>query len=213
MMRFASFLLAATFLAASPAAAGMVDVSGVRQHINILNPPGTGRCAAIPRVPPYAATVDIVPGPGIPSSSGSEVRFGAFAGTMSHCIVTAPPTPFEEGLFSWAFTNGDVLEGIYTGSVSMTGTPNLFDASIDYVVTGGTGRFLGASGTMFETGSFLRGPNPQGPGFITDWDGTFSGRLSLPAIPEPGTWVMLIAGFGIAGASMRRRAAGTRVAG
>ncbi len=196
--------LAAAAVPMASADAATVAVSGSRQHINILNPPGTGRCAAIPRVPPYAATVDIVPGPGVPSSTGVEGRFGSFEGTMSHCIVTAPPTPFEEGIFSWSFASGDILEGVYTGMVLATGIPNAFDATIDYVVTGGTGRFLGASGVMFESGSFERLPNPVGAGFITDWAGTFTGELRLPAIPEPATWALLVAGFGIVGASLRR---------
>jgi hypothetical protein len=191
---------------ASPVVAGQVSIAGLRSHINIINPPGTGRCASIPRVPPYAATVDIVPGPGIPSSTGTS-NLGGFEAMMSHCIISAPPTPFEQGIFSWEFEDGDLLEGTYVGEVFLTGTPNLFDAVITYTVTGGTGRFAGGSGTMNETGSFVRMPNPIGPGFITDWDGSYEGRLSLPAIPEPGTWAMLIAGFGIVGAATRRRRA------
>jgi hypothetical protein len=199
-------------IASAPALAGVYAVAGSRQHVNIINPPGTGRCALIPRTPPYAATVDIIPGPGIPSSSGVEDRFGDFAGTMSHCIVTPPPTLVEEGIFSWAFADGDLLEGVYTGSVSTTATPDLFNATIDYVVTGGTGRFFGASGTIFEEGSFLRGPNPGGPGFITEWEGSFSGLLDLPAVPEPATWTLAIAGFGLVGGVLRRqrRAHGAR---
>jgi hypothetical protein len=203
----AATLVVSAFAPLAALDAATVAVSGSRQHINIVNPPGTGRCAAIPRDPPYAATVDIVPGPGIPSSTGSTDQFGAFAGTMSHCIISAPPTLVEEGIFRWEFASGDILEGTYTGAVMTTGVPDLFDATIDYLVTGGTGLFLGASGWMFETGSFLRLANPQGPGFITDWTGTFSGTLSLPAIPEPATWSMLILGFGVVGMVARRRRA------
>ncbi len=203
-------LAVAAPLPIASADAASVAVSGTRQHINILNPPGTGRCATIPRDPPYTATVDIVPGPGIPSSSGSEDMFGTFQASMSHCIVTVPPTPFEQGIFSWAFDGGDLLEGIYTGEVLATATPNFFDATIAYVVTGGTGQFLGASGSMAEIGSFLRGPNPQGPGSITDWTGTFTGRLDLPAVPEPATWAMMIVGFGLVGRAARRRVQASR---
>ena len=42
--------------------------------------------------------------------------------------------------------------------------------------------------------------------------GTFIARISTaPAVPEPATWGMMIAGFGIIGASMRRRARVTAV--
>ena len=36
--------------------------------------------------------------------------------------------------------------------------------------------------------------------------GAFSGTISLAAIPEPATWAMMVGGFGVIGASMRRRA-------
>jgi PEP-CTERM motif len=40
----------------------------------------------------------------------------------------------------------------------------------------------------------------------------FRGSVSFtPAIPEPATWVMMIAGFGMAGAALRRRRAKVRV--
>ena len=37
-------------------------------------------------------------------------------------------------------------------------------------------------------------------------NGAFSGTISLAAIPEPATWAMMVGGFGVIGASMRRRA-------
>lgn len=33
----------------------------------------------------------------------------------------------------------------------------------------------------------------------------FIAALRLPAIPEAGTWAVLVAGFGVVGASLRRR--------
>lgn len=36
-----------------------------------------------------------------------------------------------------------------------------------------------------------------------------SGNPTLPGVPEPATWAMLIAGFGLVGATLRRRAAAT----
>jgi len=36
-------------------------------------------------------------------------------------------------------------------------------------------------------------------------DGAYSGVLNVAAVPEPGTWALMIAGFGGAGAVLRRR--------
>lgn len=186
---------------AVPAMASAVVVGFVadRQHIAILNPPGTGRCA-----PTYLATVNIVPGAGVPSSTGSS-NLGTFQSTQSHCIVTQPPTPFVEGVFSYLFANGDLLEGIYGGTAAATGTPDLFSWATTLTVTGGTGMFLGASGTLIETGTFLRRANTAGPGFVQDYSGRVVGDLILSGVPEPAAWLMMIAGFAVAGASLRQR--------
>lgn len=42
--------------------------------------------------------------------------------------------------------------------------------------------------------------------YINSTDGVLGrGQLSVSNIPEPGTWAMMIAGFGLVGAAMRRR--------
>ena len=56
------------------------------------------------------------------------------------------------------------------------------------------------SGTI--TQSWTVGQRPGGSALATQLK-----LLALPAIPEPGTWAMLIAGFGLVGAGMRRRRA------
>lgn len=42
--------------------------------------------------------------------------------------------------------------------------------------------------------------------------GTFDGNLTPPAVPEPATWAMMIAGFGLVGTSLRRRHATPAIA-
>lgn len=183
----------------SGAQAATIEFSGTQSYVNILNPPGTGRCA-----PAFAATVDIEPGR--LSSSGTS-NLGNFASTQSHCIVSAPPTSIEDGIFSFAFEAGDLLTGTYTGEITESATPDLFDFDLveEFLVTGGTGRFLNATGTLTVTGSFIRDFNPQGPGFVTDFNGSFRGLLDLQAIPEPATWATMIFGLGLVGQVIRRR--------
>lgn len=47
-------------------------------------------------------------------------------------------------------------------------------------------------------------------GNVTGTAGSYSGTLNVYAIPEPATWAMMIAGFGLAGVALRRRAAAAR---
>jgi len=125
-------------------------------------------------------------------------NFGAFGPTMSHCL-TPPPTSYSGGVFDFAFAAGDDLVGTYSGHFTPTGTPNLLNTFIDFVVTGGTGRFEDASGWLHAEGLLdrrvLRPINNV----------TLTGVLSLPAVPEPSAWALMILGFGAVGATLRQR--------
>ncbi|MFA7439489.1 MAG: PEPxxWA-CTERM sorting domain-containing protein [Sphingomonadaceae bacterium] len=52
-----------------------------------------------------------------------------------------------------------------------------------------------------------RGSVTDGAGWITSFEatGTFSQPLPANFIPEPATWAMMIAGFGLVGTAARRR--------
>ena len=184
-------------LSAVPANAAAVGFSGTQSYINVLNPPGAGRCAP-------NTTVDIRPGN--LSSTGTS-NLGAFMSTQSHCLLgQAPPASIYDGNFSFAFDAGDTLIGTYTGLIGFSGTPGLdFDLVEDFIVTGGTGRFLNAAGTFTLAGSLVRYENPAGPGFVADFTGRFDGMLDLAAVPEPATWGMMLLGFGAVGWTTRRR--------
>ena len=47
----------------------------------------------------------------------------------------------------------------------------------------------------------------NGPSYFIMDDVSVSGLEGTPAVPEPATWGMMIAGFGVVGASLRRRTA------
>lgn len=130
-------------------------------------------------------------------TSGTS-NLGGFGPTMSHCL-TPPPTTYSGGVFDFKFDAGDDLLGTYSGYFTQTGTLNLLNTFIDFVVTGGTGRFLDASGWLHAEGTLdRRVPRPIN-------NVTLTGMLNLPAVPEPSGWALMILGFGGVGAAARRR--------
>ena len=96
-----------------------LTVTGARENVNPLTPPG-GRC-----VPPYFNTVNIAPG--ALSSTGTS-NISNFTSTQSHCILSQPPTPLEDGRFTYTFEAGDTIFGTYTGDVTNSGMPGIFNA-------------------------------------------------------------------------------------
>jgi hypothetical protein len=83
-----------------------------------------------------------------------------------------------------------------------------YSASLGDAIGGLQSRFVngvGASGNMFlVAASFTEGSNDEFKlkGITV---------TTTPAVPEPTTWAMMIGGFGLAGAAMRRRAATAKV--
>jgi trimeric autotransporter adhesin len=139
----ATLLALAILWSADPILAQTLLFAGTRENVNPLTPPG-GRC-----VPPYFNTVTIAPG--ALSSTGTS-NISNFASTQSHCIVSAPPTQIAEGVFEYRFEAGDTIIGTYTGEVSGTGTPGTFNSVENLTITGGTGRFVNATGTITADG-------------------------------------------------------------
>jgi hypothetical protein len=133
-----------------------------------------------------------------PANTAGASDFGAFTFTQTHCS-TGGPGAYSGGLFSYFFDAGDSLTGAYSGLATPSGTPGLLNNTINYLVTGGTGRFLGGSGLITGMGTvdFRMGAPRQAL--------TLNGELNLPAVPEPATWGLMILGFGLSGGALRSR--------
>ena len=137
LSRYAVLAVSAALAWSGPAAASVQPFSGTIHNVTSPGAPG-GRCGA----PPVLTLVFT------PESTIGTSNLGAFAVTASHCVTPTPPvTNYGGGLFSWAFEDGGVLEGTYSGTVTLIpGQPA--QTVQDYVVTGGTGRFAGATGSF-----------------------------------------------------------------
>ena len=109
------------------------------------------------------------------------------------------PSAITAGVFTYDFQAGDQFFGTYTGSAAFDPTIGAVRAIENLLVTGGTGRFVGATGSISTNGA-LRFVNGNGV-----YSGVVSGRLDMPAVPEPATWAMMILGFGAGGSMIRRR--------
>ncbi|MDB5453770.1 MAG: hypothetical protein JWO33_2348 [Caulobacteraceae bacterium] len=174
--------------AASPTYAATVVFSGT--EMNDTPPPAPSASCA-------AGQVYIAFSPSTAITAGTS-NFGGFAPTMAHCL-TPPPTTYSGGVFEFAFDAGDLLTGTYSGFITPTAVANVLNTTVDYIVTGGTGRFLGASGAFQGVGILDRNPLRPVNNLV------LNGVLDLPAVPEPATWAMMLVGLFGLGASLRAK--------
>lgn len=193
-MRLISISLAATLLVTcgGMAHAGTVTFTGTRMNVDSPGP-SADRCGT-------RTTANIRPS--ADSTSVGLSNRGAFTPLLSHCIQLplGAVTPFDLGEFTFDFGAGNTLFGTYAGTVTFV-SAGLFDIQQTHVVTGGTGKYLDATGGFDSAGtlSFLTGrPMVQQ---------AFEGSITALGVPEPANWALMIGGFGLAGATLRRRVA------
>jgi hypothetical protein len=90
------------------------------------------------------------------------------------------------------------------------GGPGTLCAGTQTQITLSTGNLLlsavpGGIVTISATVENLNGPGRNPSGFILSGGAELFGRPGNGVVPEPASWAMMIAGFGLTGAAMRRR--------
>jgi hypothetical protein len=170
-----SSVAVAVLLVCSVAAAHAVtiQVSGTRDSFNGTPP------APNPAVCGTAMFIQIPPGPG-------DSNLGAFTHNDSHCVAGSDRF---NGVFNWDFGLGDTLTGVFSGTVQ---PPNFTEM---LTITGGTGRFADAIGSLFGTGTVTF--TPDGASTHMDFEGV------ITTVPEPSTLGLLM--LCLAGLAVVRR--------
>ncbi len=170
----------AALLSATGAHGAVLDFSGSFSGSAVVGPSST--CAPAPFQGAITGAV-------------GTSSLGAF--TYSHSVCLAGGAGPVNGSFILDFGDNELV-GTLAGLATLSGTPGVFDQVFNYTITGGTGQFANASGSLTGIGTVdVRSPPPR-VSFNLDGD-------IIGAVPEPGTWLLMLLGFGAIGFSIRRR--------
>jgi len=126
--------------------------------------------------PPFTtiATVEV-------NATGNATQLGSFTLAIPHTVdfralPPALPPWTSEGSYEFVAANGDTLRASFIGAVRPVIPGVLLRAVEDATITGGTGRFAGATGG-FIVERFVHIPPPGG---TRTTDGSFIGTISSP---------------------------------
>jgi len=95
-----------------------------------------GDVTVTPLAPPYVqVNVD---------ATGNATHLGRFSLDIPHVVNRATRTAV--GTYEFTAANGDTLFAVFTGLATPTATPGVLYIEETAIITGGTGRFAGATG-------------------------------------------------------------------
>lgn len=170
-----------------------------------------------------AAAIALAAGSASAATVIREISFTAYAFEAYSGPLPAPTDPLTGVIRVTYDTDGDqdpTNVGLDVISFNFAGLPAQFavytslGTSLYFgsgLTTGG-GFAVGAPGSFGVTIDDLGGtPHLGYAQYVTDGGNyyTFKGDVMVASVPEPTTWMMLIAGFALAGAGLRRRFAAT----
>ena len=153
--RFTLGLLAVLALAGPAAAEGKEKQVPFRGRYE-------GTATVAPLTPPFVA-VDIEGG-------GQATHLGNFEVSVPH--VTNRSNGTAVGTYAFTAANGDTLTADFTSQVTPTDVPGVVNVAVTATITGGTGRFEGATGS-FDAERVV----DMADGTVTE---TFEGTISTP---------------------------------
>lgn len=152
-------------------------------------------------------------GPAAQLASTSPIRQNNLSGSfqfkytgVAPVVVYGTTATTGANLLSGAFTNGWLSVGGTSGgfadSFALTGGSVVLSSAVipDNFLADGD---LGFAFTGLNQPALITGAN--GSRQLRDFRASSGGNFSAAAVPEPTTWVMMILGFGGAGAMLRRR--------
>ena len=106
------------------------------------------------------------------TGTGYATQLGTYSSHYRECFDPATGA-VTDGSFTLTAANGDTVFGTHSGQVSPTADPNVIVYDDPGVITGGTGRFAGASGSVTQSGVANLATG--------EYSGTITGRVSSPA--------------------------------
>jgi hypothetical protein len=192
MSDLSNFLIASlTFLvlclgSATETWAATITFAGSRVALNNSPAaPNSARCSIGPNLL-------ITPSPGAGTSN-----LGDFNTAESFCLDPSTGNLYN-GLFTYNFANVNTLLGTFTGTAQPAGN-NLQSISSIFSITGGSGLFAGATGTLLGVGQVTTLPSG-----LTNSTLDFTGTINT--VPEPATMLLFGAALaGLGGKLIRRR--------
>jgi hypothetical protein len=152
----ASFAIAVTVLCGLARFAAAAELVPFRGDLEGM------RVSSTPLEAPYVLNTSIV--------TGNATHLGSYQLTITLVVNTANLTSM--GTYEFVASNGDTLTADVAGTAEMTSTPGVTSIVEISTVTGGTGRFEGATGDIVCT--------RLGNRFTGITVGTFDGTISTP---------------------------------
>ena len=133
-----------------------------------------------------------------PTTVGSETTIGFTEAGLANPTFTEWLTFTNDMAGMYALTMDTSSTGIDFTSAILTGPGGPYELVEEF--DNGIAEFWNLSSLFLEAGTYqltINGNNSS--------TGSLGGTVTINAVPEPGTWAMMLLGFGAAGYAMRRR--------